>query len=79
MVYPPYLQRSWQRSHNLTNGQQEVLEMSVSEAECMTHILQNLLYRTRASHSIMPLQSESLILNDVVADIAEMTKKFGVA
>ncbi|MFN6571493.1 HAMP domain-containing sensor histidine kinase [Dendronalium sp. ChiSLP03b] len=76
MVYPPYLQRSWQRSHNLTNAQQEALEMAVSEAERMTHILQNLLDLTRASHSMMPLQSESLILNDVVADIAEMTKKF---
>jgi hypothetical protein len=75
MVYA-YLQRSWQRSQNLTDTQQEALEMAVSEAERMTHILQNLLDLARASNSMMPLQSESLILNDVVADIAQMTAKF---
>lgn len=75
MVYA-YLQRSWQRSQNLTASQQEALEMAVLEAERMTHILQNLLDLARASNSMMPLQPESLILNHVVADIAQMTAKF---
>jgi signal transduction histidine kinase len=75
MVYA-YLQRSWQCSHNLTDTQKEALEMAVSEAERMTQILQNLLDLARASKSMMPLQSESLILNDVVADIVQMTEKF---
>jgi signal transduction histidine kinase len=75
MVYA-YLQRTWQRSHNLTATQQETLEMAVFEAERMTQILQNLLDLARANHSMMPLQPESLILNDVIADIVQMIEKF---
>lgn len=75
MVYA-YLQRTLQRSHNLTDAQQEALEMAVSEAERMTQILQNLLDLARASDSMMPLEHESLVLNNVVADIAQMTEKF---
>nr|WP_292769707.1 HAMP domain-containing sensor histidine kinase [Nostoc sp. NOS(2021)] len=75
MVYA-YLQRSWQRSQNLTDSQQEALEMAVSEAERMTEILQNLLDIARASHSMMPFQPELLVLNDLVADIVQMTEKF---
>lgn len=74
MIYA-YLQRSWQCSQNLTDSQQEALEMAVSEAERMTEILQNLLDIARASHSMMPLQPELLVLNDLVADIVQMTAK----
>jgi signal transduction histidine kinase len=71
-----YLQRSWQRNQNLTDNQQEALEMAVLAAERMTHILQNLLDLARASNSMMPLKSESLILNHVLTDVAQMTAKF---
>ncbi|MGJ5630074.1 histidine kinase dimerization/phospho-acceptor domain-containing protein [Nostoc sp. CALU 1950] len=54
---------------SLTDSQQEALEMAVSEADHMTQILQNLLDLARASHSMMPLQPELLLLNYLVADI----------
>ncbi|WP_427160414.1 sensor histidine kinase [Aliinostoc sp. HNIBRCY26] len=75
MVYA-YLQRTQQRSQTLTETQKEALEMAVLEAERMTQILQNLLDMMRASNSMMPLQPESLLLNDLVVDIAQMTQKF---
>ncbi len=75
MVYG-YLQRTLQRSQNLTESQKEALEMAFSDAERMTYILQGLLELARASSSALPLQTEPLILNDVIADIAQMTEKF---
>ncbi|AUT03162.1 two-component sensor histidine kinase [Nostoc sp. CENA543] len=75
MVYA-YLQRTQQRSQTLTDNQKEALAMAVLEAERMTQILQNLLDMVRASNSMMPLQPESLLLNDLVVDIAQMTQKF---
>lgn len=75
MVYA-YLQRTWQRSHNLADSQKEALEMAVADAERMTHILQDLLDLARAGSNAMPLQNEQLILNDVVADMAQMSEKF---
>lgn len=75
MVYA-YLQRTQQRSQTLTDTQKEALDMAVLEAERMNQILQNLLDMIRASNSMMPLQPESLLLNDLVVDIAQMTQKF---
>ncbi|MDZ8053933.1 MAG: sensor histidine kinase [Aulosira sp. ZfuVER01] len=71
-----YLQRTLQRSHNLTNSQQEALEMAVSEAQRMTQILQNLIDLARARSSMMLWQPEFLVLNDLVADIVKITEKF---
>ncbi|MDR9894621.1 HAMP domain-containing histidine kinase [Aetokthonos hydrillicola Thurmond2011] len=75
MVYA-YLQRTWQRSHNLASSQKEALAMAVADAERMNHILQDLLDLARAGSSAMPLQTEELILNDVVAEMAQMSEKF---
>ncbi|MBD2500568.1 sensor histidine kinase [Anabaena azotica] len=75
MVYA-YLQRSLQRSHNLADSQKEALTMAVADAERMTHILQDLLDLARAGSSAMPLQTEQLIINDVIADMAQMSEKF---
>jgi signal transduction histidine kinase len=75
MVYG-YLQRTLQRNHNLTYAQKETLEMAVSDAERMTHILQDLVDLARAGNVAMPLQGEPLVLNDLLADMAQMTEKF---
>ncbi|AFY42542.1 cell wall metabolism sensor histidine kinase WalK [Nostoc sp. PCC 7107] len=77
MVYG-YLQRSLQRSHNLAASQKETLEMAVSDAERMNHILQDLLYLARADNSTIPCpwETEPLLLNDLLAAMAGMTEKF---
>jgi hypothetical protein len=75
MVYA-YLQRTWQRRHNLPDSQKEALEMAVADAERMTRILQDLLDLARAGSSTMPLQAEQMILNNLVADMAQMSEKF---
>ncbi|ALF56424.1 histidine kinase [Nostoc piscinale CENA21] len=73
-----YLQRSLQRSHNLAASQKETLEMAVSDAARMNHILQDLLDLARADNSAIPCprETEPLLLNDVVVAVAEMTEKF---
>ncbi len=75
LVYA-YLQRTLQRSHNLADAQKEALTMAVADAERMTRILQDLLDLARAGSSAMPLQTEQLIINDVIADMAQMSEKF---
>jgi signal transduction histidine kinase len=75
MVYA-YLQRAWQRNHNLNDAQKEALAMAVADAERMNQILQDLLDLARAGSIAMPLQTEQLILNDVIADMAQMSEKF---
>ncbi|MBW4626629.1 MAG: HAMP domain-containing histidine kinase [Brasilonema octagenarum HA4186-MV1] len=75
MVYA-YLQRTLQRSQNLLDSQKEALEMAVSDAERMTRIVQDLVDLARAGSSAMPLQAEPLILNDLIAEIAQMREKF---
>ncbi|MBD2498128.1 HAMP domain-containing histidine kinase [Nostoc sp. FACHB-280] len=73
-----YLQRSLQRSHNLAASQKETLEMAVSDAARMNHILQDLLDLARADNSAIPCPhyTEPLLLNDVVVAVAEITEKF---
>ncbi|MCC5635257.1 HAMP domain-containing histidine kinase [Nostoc sp. CHAB 5844] len=75
MVYG-YLQRSLQRSHNLADCQKETLAMAFSDAERMNHILQDLLDLARADNSTITWQTEPLLLNDLLATIAQMTEKF---
>jgi signal transduction histidine kinase len=75
MVYG-YLQRNQQRSENLTDSQKEALDMAVEEAERMAQLLQDWLNLTRSDNSVMALQMESLLLNDLVTEVAEMTEKF---
>jgi len=75
MVYG-YLQRSLQRSHNLADFQKETLAMAVSDAERMSHILQDLLDLARADNSTISWQTEPVLLNDLVTVIVQMTEKF---
>jgi signal transduction histidine kinase len=76
MVYA-YLKRSQQKNHHLNDSQQEALAMAVEDAERMTQIVQDLIALARAdSSSSMPFEMESLILNDLVTEVAQMTEKF---
>jgi signal transduction histidine kinase len=75
MVYG-YLQRTQQRSENLTDSQKEALDMAVEEAERMVQLLQKWLDLTRVDNSIVPLSRESLLLNDLLKEVTEMTEKF---
>jgi signal transduction histidine kinase len=75
MVYG-YLQRTQQRSENLTDSQKEALAMAVEEAERMIQLLQDWLELARSDNSVIALHKESLLLNDLVREVAEMTEKF---
>lgn len=75
MVYG-YLQRSLQRSQNLADFQKETLAMAVSDAERMSHILQDLLDLARADNITISWQTEPVLLNDLVTVIVQMTEKF---
>jgi signal transduction histidine kinase len=74
MVYA-YLQRSQQKNHNLNDSQKEALAMAVEEAERMTQILQESIALARADN-IVSFDNEPLIVNDLVAEVAQMTEKF---
>ncbi|HEY9832476.1 MAG TPA: ATP-binding protein [Stenomitos sp.] len=71
-----YLQSVLRRSTNLNDYQQEALETAASEAERTVRLLQNLLNLARADNGSMHFQMESLVLNDLVAEVAGMTEKF---
>jgi signal transduction histidine kinase len=71
-----YLQRTQQRSENLTDSQKEALDMAVEEAERMVQLLQKWLNLTRSDNIIIPWSMESLLLNDLLAEVTEMTAKF---
>jgi signal transduction histidine kinase len=74
MVYA-YLKRTQQKNHHLNDSQQEALAMAVEDAERMTQIVQDLIALARADNIIL-FESEPLVLNDSIAEIAQMTEKF---
>jgi heavy metal sensor kinase len=71
-----YLQSVLRRSTNLNDYQQEALETAASEADRTVQLLQNLLDLARADSGYMHFNLEPLLLNDLVAEVAEMTEKF---
>lgn len=71
-----YLQSVLRRSTNLNDYQKEALETAASEADRTVRLLQNLLDLARADSGYMYFHLESLVLNDLVAEVAEMTEKF---
>jgi signal transduction histidine kinase len=71
-----YLQRTQQRSHTLSESQQEALAMAVAEAQRMTQLLQNWLALERTNNNVIPLDLKPLVLNDLVTQITQMTEKF---
>ena len=71
-----YLQSVLRRSTNLNDYQQEALETAASEAERTVRLLQNLLDLARADSGSMHFHLESVVLNDLVAEVAGMAEKF---
>ncbi|MBV8886044.1 MAG: two-component sensor histidine kinase, partial [Chroococcidiopsidaceae cyanobacterium CP_BM_RX_35] len=68
-----YLQSMLRRGTNLTEPQREALEIAASEAERTIRLLQDLLDLARADSDF---HIESLVLNDVVAEVVGMAEQF---
>lgn len=71
-----YLQSLLRRSTNLNDYQKEALETATSEAERTVHLLQDLLDLARADSGYMYYHLETLLLNDLVMEVAGMAEKF---
>lgn len=71
-----YLQSIQRRGDNLTEMQREALEISTTEADLTIRLLQDLLCLARADDGYMPYHLETFILNDVAAEVVNMTERF---
>jgi len=69
------LQCMQRRSTSLNEMHQEMLETAVSETQRTIQLLQDLLELARADSGCMYMHSETLVLNDLVADLVKMTKQ----
>ncbi|GAB4161986.1 MAG: hypothetical protein Fur0046_40540 [Cyanobacteria bacterium J069] len=71
-----YLQSTLRRSPNLTEAQQEMLSMAVSETERTIELLQGLLELARTDSSAVLFNLEPIALREVVDDVIRMTEQF---
>jgi hypothetical protein len=71
-----YLQSTLRRSTNLTEAQQEALEIAASETDSTIRLLQDLLDLARADSGYMHFYLESLVINDLVAEVVGMAQQF---
>jgi heavy metal sensor kinase len=71
-----YLQSLLRRSTNLNDYQREALETAASEADRTVRLLQDLLNLARADSGYMHYHLESVMLNDLVSEVAGMAEKF---
>jgi signal transduction histidine kinase len=71
-----YLQSLLRRGTNFNDYQREALLTAASEAERTVHLLQELLDLARADSGYMHFHLESVVLNDLVAEVAGMAEKF---
>lgn len=71
-----YLQSVLRRGTNLNDYQKEALETAASEADRTVRLLQNLLDLARADSGALHFHLELLLLNDLLAEVAGMAKKF---
>lgn len=69
------LQSIQRRSATLNETQQEMLETAVSETYRTIQLLEDLLDLARADSGCMYVYFETLVLNDLVADLVKMTKQ----
>ena len=67
-----YLQSVLKRETNLTPPQREALETAATEAESTIRLLQDLLDLARADAGYLHIHLESLVLNDLVVEVAAM-------
>jgi signal transduction histidine kinase len=72
-----YLQSLLRRSTNLNDYQREALETAGSEADRTIGLLQDLLDLARADSGYTRYHLEPLLLNELVAEVAGMSEKFG--
>jgi signal transduction histidine kinase len=70
-----YLQSTLRRGSNLTPSQHEALEIAVSETERTIQLLQNLLDVVRMDSLSKPFEVETVSLDDVSIEVAELTEK----
>ncbi|MBW4545638.1 MAG: HAMP domain-containing protein [Symplocastrum torsivum CPER-KK1] len=71
-----YLQSLLRRGTNFNDYQREALETAASEAERTVRLLEDLLDLARADSGYMHFHLESVLLNDLVAEVAGMAQKF---
>ncbi|WP_299414935.1 HAMP domain-containing sensor histidine kinase [Acaryochloris sp. IP29b_bin.148] len=71
-----YLQSIQRRGDNLTEMQREALQISTAEADLTIRLLQDLLCLARADDGYMPYHLETLILNDIAAEVVSMADRF---
>lgn len=71
-----YIESTLRRSHNLTDSQQEALNIAVAETDHTIRVLQDLLDLARADDGYMPYQSELLVLNDIISDVVKVVGQF---
>ncbi|WP_026082859.1 sensor histidine kinase [Mastigocladopsis repens] len=71
-----YLQSVLRRQNNLTPTQQEALETASSEAKHTIRLLQDLLDLARADSGYFHFHIQSCVLNDLVAEVVGMAKKY---
>lgn len=71
-----YLQSVLRRETNLTPTQRDALETAAVEADRTIHLLQDLLDLARADSGHLHLHIESLVLNDLVAEVAQMAQRY---
>jgi len=71
-----YLQSILRRGTNLTETQQEALQIASSEANRTIRLLQDLLELARVDSGTMHFQLEPLVLNELVVEVVGMAKRF---
>jgi heavy metal sensor kinase len=71
-----YLQSLLRRNTNFNDYQKEALETAASEADRTVRLLQDLLDLARADSGYMHYHLESVVLNDVLSEVADMAAQF---
>jgi signal transduction histidine kinase len=71
-----YLQSVLKRATNLTLPQREALETAATEAESTIRLLQDLLDLARADAGYLHMHLESLVLNDLVVEVAAIAMQY---
>ncbi len=77
-VVSGYLQSTLRRSNNLTDIQREALETASSEASRTIQLLQDLLDLARAESGRMYFHLETIVLNDLLAEIGGMVNQYPI-
>jgi len=72
-----YIQSILRRSGNLSEMQTEALTTAASEADRTVQLLQDLLDLARLDSDRMQFQIENVLLNDLLAEVVEMSKQYG--